>query len=70
MGKFLFRPVAYPTLSESTDIWNILEIEEKGGNWKFEGRSEEYCAATAQGLSCPAEFVSSNPVPADFFYLC
>lgn len=60
----------YPTLSESTVVWNILGNEEKCGNCRFKGRSEEYHAATAQGLSCPEEFISSRPVPVDFFFLC
>lgn len=41
----------------------------KGRNLRFKGGSVEQSAATDQGLSCPEEFISSNPVPADFF-LC
>jgi len=66
----LFRPVAYPALSERADGWNILGNGEKGRNVRFKGSSEEYSATTAQGLSHPAEFISSNPVLADFFFLC
>lgn len=65
------------TFSKSYTIWEDRWMEysgkqkkkKKSRNLRFKGSSKEQSAATTQRLSCSEEFISSNPVPDDFF-LC